>query len=234
MTEFNDLPFWHLGVEKFSTSSDNIPKNSDVVIVGVGFTGLATALHLLRAGKSVVLFDAMKLGDGASGKNGGMVGPSLHKLGLDGLTNQYGREKAIDILQEGMSAISYFQEFVRSENIDCDFKMTGRFRGITNQKALDGVLRDSENLLALKGFKFDQVKGQDVQSEIGSELYKGGVIYHQDGGLHPFKLQTAIARKVVELGGSIYQETPVGNIMKTPTGFQVETTKGTLTGKSVV
>ena len=188
MVQFKDLPYWHTNAETPTIAETDIPKTVDVAIVGAGFTGLATALHLLRGGKSVALFDAMTLGEGASGKNGGMVGPSLHKLGLDGLTGIYGKDKAIDILQEGMTAISYFQEFIEAEKIDCDLKMTGRLRGVTNQKALDSVLRDSEKLTALNGFKFDVVERENIRGEIGSDIYQGGVIYHQDGGLHPHKL----------------------------------------------
>ena len=232
--QFKELPYWHSNVETPTIPLLDIPKEVDVAIVGAGFTGLATALHLLRGGKSVALFDAMTLGEGASGKNGGMIGPSLHKLGLDGLTDTYGKDKAIDILQEGMTAIQYFQEFVKDENIDCDLAMTGRLRGVTNQKALDGVLRDSEKLKALKGFKFDAVKKENIQGEIGSDLYQGGVIYHQDGGVHPQKLVLALAQKVISLGGTIHQKTLVGDITKTPTGFQIETAKNPLVAGNVV
>jgi len=235
MTQFKDTPFWHTNVANIENSNSSLPIEIDVVIVGGGFTGFAIALHLLRAGKSVAIFDAMAIGQGASGKNGGMVGPSLHKLGLDGLTNKYGNEKAIQILQEGMTAISYFQEFVKTEEIDCDLKMTGRLRGVTNQKALDQVIRDSENLNVLKGFKFDVVRKEIIHEEIGSDLYQGGVIYHQDGGLHPYKLLLSLAQKVIELGGCFFGETKVGDITKTPTGFDVETSNGTLkTGRVVI
>ncbi|MBT6037142.1 MAG: FAD-binding oxidoreductase [Kordiimonadaceae bacterium] len=234
MSEYQDSAFWFENVEKTETANNPLPASVDVVIIGAGFTGLATALHLLRGGKSVALFDAMKLGHGASGKNGGMVGPSLHKLGLDGLTQAYGRDKALAILQEGMTAIEYFQDFIAEENIDCDLKMTGRLRGVTNIKALKSVIKDSESLMALKGFKFDVVSKADIHSEIGSDLYQGGVIYHQDGGLHPYKLVMALARKVADLGGHIYQETHAQNITKTPSGFQIETSIGTIKSGEVV
>ncbi|MBT5383893.1 MAG: FAD-binding oxidoreductase, partial [Kordiimonadaceae bacterium] len=232
--QFKNLPYWHSNTELLSIPLTYIPKKIDVAIVGGGYTGLATALHLLRAGKSVVLFDAMKLGDGASGKNGGMVGPSLHKLGLEGLTRAYGKQKAINILQEGLNAIKYFQDFIKLEKIECDFKMTGRFRGITNQVALDSVLRDSERLSILKGFKFEELKNSDIQSEIGSNLYHGGIVYHQDGGLHPQKLVASLTEKIISLGATIHQNTLVGDIIKTPAGFQVQTNKGSLIAGDVV
>ncbi len=231
---YKDIPYWQLNIEKPEISIDVTPREGDVIIIGAGFTGLATALHLLRAGKSVILFDAMMLGDGASGKNGGMVGPSLHKLGLDGLTAKYGKDKAIDILQEGMNAIKYFQSFIADENIDCDLVMSGRLRGIIGKKSLENVIRDSENLMELDGFGFDVVDGENIHNEIGSDLYDGGVIYHQDGGLHPQKLLFALAAKILQLGGQIYQETRVGQISRTQTGFEVSTDKGAFRAGDIV
>lgn len=234
MSDYRDIPFWHTNVASIYTNNEKLIETVDIVIVGAGFTGLATALHLLKAGKSVAIFDAMKIGHGASGKNGGMVGPSLHKLGLKGLTNSYGREKALNILQEGMTAIEYFQEFIKEEEIDCDLKMTGRFRGVIDKKALEDVIRDSEELLTLKGFKYDIIREENVQDEIGSTLYKGGVVYHQDGGLHPFKLQLSLLKKILELGGNVYEETKVGDIIKKPNGFNIDTSKGKVLSGQVV
>lgn len=231
---YNETPFWHLETQNPNITIKEFPANADICIIGAGFTGLTTALHLLRAGKSVVLFDAMKLGHGASGKNGGMIGPSLHKLGLEGLSQKYGDEKALAILQEGMNAIDYFPKFINEENIDCDLKMTGRFRGITTKKDLDDVIKDCEKLMPLKGFQYEVVNEQDVQNEIGSNLYKGGIVYPRDGGLHPAKLQMGLVKKVIQLGGQIFEETCVGDIIKTPSGFQTTTDKGTIFSDKVV
>jgi gamma-glutamylputrescine oxidase len=46
---------------------------ADVAILGAGFTGLWAALTLARAGRSVVVLDAHRVGFGASGRNGGQV-----------------------------------------------------------------------------------------------------------------------------------------------------------------
>ncbi len=234
MLQFQDTPYWHIGIKKPTFPTPEIPKVIDVVIIGGGFTGLSTALHLLRSGRTVAIFDAMTIGDGASGKNGGMVGPSLHKLGLEGLTTKYGNKKAMAILQEGMHAIEFFKSFITKESIDCDFEMTGRFRGATTQKAIENIIRDSEKLTALKGFHFDVVKKQDIHSEIGSDLYQGGIVYHQDGGLHPFKLLCELAKKVISRGGLVFEKTLVGNTYQTPNGIKVETEKGGLTARDVV
>ena len=47
---------------------------ADVCVIGAGYTGLSTALHLAQAGRDVVLIDAQRVGFGASGRNGGQLG----------------------------------------------------------------------------------------------------------------------------------------------------------------
>ena len=231
---FKSTPYWHDHVTIPTLTSSPLPKDSDICIIGAGFTGLAIALHLLRAGKSVTIFDAQQLGDGASGKNVCMIGPSLHKLGLDGLSKIYGADKAHALLQEGINAIEYFKKFIAAESIECDLAMTGRFRGVNSQQELDNLARDCEKLRILKGFKYKLIQHQDVQSEIGSTLYHSGVIYGLDGGLHPQKLLTALTQKILDLGGLIFDQTQVTDIQSQGDKHQITTAKGSLIAGNVV
>ena len=50
-----------------------LPETADVVVVGAGFTGLAAAARLAAHGKHVVVVDSGALGEGASGRNAGMI-----------------------------------------------------------------------------------------------------------------------------------------------------------------
>lgn len=232
--DFQPTPYWHQRPITPITTAQTLPTNVDICIVGAGFTGLTIALHLLRAGKSVAIFDAQRLGEGASGKNGGMIGPSLHKLGLDGLTSAYGSTKAHALLQEGIHAIEYFKRFIAEENIDCDLAMTGRFRGVANQQALDDLEKDCQKLTALKGFEYNVISHQNVHTEIGSNHYFAGVTYGLDGGLHPQKLLIALAQKIADLGGQIFDQTTINNLQKTNNIHKITTSKGNFTAGDVV
>ena len=57
---------------------------ADVCIVGGGYTGLSSALHLAQRGVRVVLLEAQLIGFGASGRNGGQVGSGM-RLDQDAL-----------------------------------------------------------------------------------------------------------------------------------------------------
>lgn len=63
---------------------------TDTVIIGAGFTGLSTALHLAKRGVSVALAEAVEPGYGASGRNNGQVIPTLTRMDADGLIAKHG------------------------------------------------------------------------------------------------------------------------------------------------
>ena len=54
----------HVEVESFE-------EEVDVAIIGGGLTGMSCALHSLKAGLKVAVFEARGLADGATGRNGG-------------------------------------------------------------------------------------------------------------------------------------------------------------------
>ncbi|WP_421339090.1 NAD(P)/FAD-dependent oxidoreductase, partial [Aeromonas veronii] len=45
----------------------------DVCVIGAGYTGLSSALHLVEKGYRVVVLEAARVGFGASGRNGGQI-----------------------------------------------------------------------------------------------------------------------------------------------------------------
>lgn len=65
---------------------------ADVVVVGGGFSGLSTALHLREAGCDVAVLEAMDVGFGASGRNNGQVIPTLTRPDPDDMVARFGPE----------------------------------------------------------------------------------------------------------------------------------------------
>jgi len=80
-------------------------RNSDVIVVGAGFTGLATAFHLARQGRQVTMLEAGRIGDGASGRTGGVALEDTAAGPLKGFEN------CLDELRE----------------FDCDLELSGCF-----------------------------------------------------------------------------------------------------------
>ena len=80
-----------------------LPSKVDVLVIGAGLTGLSAARALAGKGRSVLVLDAMAPGEGASSRNGGMIGGG-HRLSIDELTAQFGAGTARDLLFEAHCA----------------------------------------------------------------------------------------------------------------------------------
>src|SRR5260370_32666600 len=80
---------------------------ADVVVIGGGFTGLSTALHLREAGVDVAIVEAMEPGWGASGRNNGQVIPTLSRpepgdsIAKHGVTG----ERFVNLLRDSASIL---------------------------------------------------------------------------------------------------------------------------------
>ncbi len=214
--------------------SQDMPSKVDVAIVGAGYTGLTTAIHLARAGREVVVFDAVAVGHGASSRNGGMVGPGLHKLGITGLVGRYGEERATAILTEGLRALEHLVDFLEEEKIDCDLTLTGRFRGARTAAHYEASAHECDWLRKRVGLPSHNVPKAEQKNEIGSDFYHGGVVYERDGGLHPRKLLLALAAKALEAGARIITPCAVTGLRRDLGGSELQTALGMLHAKEVL
>lgn len=216
------------------TAPLGLPDKIDIAIIGGGYTGLATAIHLARAGRQVAVFEAGKIGTGCSARNGGMVGPSFHKLGTQGLIDLYGETKTLALLREGLNALDFFESFVREEQLDCDLQLTGRFRGCRTQADYDAQAREGNWLKQKLGLPFDMIPKTEQRDEIGSDFYVGGGVYHRDGGVQPRKLLAALARSAQMAGVMLFESCPVANMQKDVGGTILLTVLGQVHATEVV
>lgn len=209
------------------------PTAVDVAIIGAGYTGLNAALVLARAGVSTVVFEARKLGEGASSRNGGMVGPSFHKMGISGLAAQYGEERSNEILRESVGFVDYLEGFLKTEGMDVDFDRSGRFLGARKPAHYDAMARQLESLQKACGVSGHMVSVQDQGAESGAKGFCGGVVFDKDGSLHPAKYVAALAAKVRAAGVDILEGTPVLKLEKSGGGYRVITAQGQTVASSV-
>ena len=97
---------------------------TDAIVIGAGFTGLSTALHLREAGAEVAMVEAIEPGWGASGRNNGQVIPTLSRPDPDDIVARYGAagERLVALLRDSASTLF---DTARRYRIDAEQEQTG-------------------------------------------------------------------------------------------------------------
>lgn len=219
-------PYWWEAAPRPQEEPADLPAQVDALIVGGGYSGLCTARIMSQAGKSVLVCEAEQIGFGASTRNGGMLGPSFHKLGVEGLKAHYGTERTHAILRESVGFVDFVKRLLEEENIDCEFRRSGRFRCASRPAHYEQMARELEPLIETTGVEAEAVPASRVREEIGTDRFHGGIRYQIDGGLHPGKYHDGLVRVVRESGGIVAADTEVTNIQRSSNGFLVSTSRG--------
>lgn len=226
-------PFWWEAAEPLTLAKSPLGESCDVVVVGAGYTGLSTALVLSRAGRSVQVFDRQRPGEGASTRNGGIFSGSI-RIGLARAIAKLGHERGIAMYQEAQDAREDLCRFVQEEGLDCDFNLSGRFTGAVTRKDYEALAREADLLNQHFDVGAVAVPKSEQHREIGSDFYQGGVMRPDIGHLHPAKLHAGMLDKAVEAGAIVHGETPVTELIRSSSGFEVATSRGTVRCRDVI
>ena len=179
---------------------DNL--NADVVIVGGGFSGVATALELSERGYEVILLEANRLGWGASGRNGGQL---IGGFGNNpsGFRHTIGKEGVDAVEQMGVECVDIVRERIARYQIDCDLKW-----------GWCEVALKKRHLKAYEKWSVDEpaiqlLDREEMRQFVNSELYLGGYYREDWGHLHPLNLCLGEAKAAEGLGAKIFEQSKV-------------------------
>jgi glycine/D-amino acid oxidase-like deaminating enzyme len=187
-----------------------VEPREDVVVVGSGFTGLHTAIHLARGGRKVVICEAGEVGHGCSTRNGGQVSSEM-KPDLDAFIARHGEERARRILSTGIAAHRYLREFVAEEAIACNYTVCGHFIGAHRTDRMDGLrhfLRQNARL----GVEGEEIPASRVGDFVASPQFTGGVHMPDWASVHPGRLVAELVRLALAAGVRIVPFTRVSRI----------------------
>lgn len=224
-------PYWWDDCTFPSLPVRDVDKTCDVAIVGGGYTGLSAAIELARAGKHVQLFDRQALGQAASSRNGGMASGSI-RPGRKELIKRFGEDRANGILMEGKAAREDLGRFLKEEGIECDFFLSGLFDGAMTADEANELRRHADFLRSTLDIEAFPVERADVRKYIGTDLYVGGLVRRDIGGLHPAKLLAGMIRIAHAANAIIHENTAVLSSANDAAGVRIQTQRGEVFAKN--
>ncbi len=212
---------------------DSLPRQVEVAIVGGGYTGLSAARRLAQLGVNVVVLEQHTIGWGASSRNGGMLTTGL-KAEPRTLFKQYGPELGRSLWQASLDAITAVETILQEEQIDCDFARCGSFKAAFKPAHFDAMCRTSEWMARELNYQRVNVPRSEMRSEIGTDLFYGGVVDPLSAGLHPAKYVFGLARAAARNGATLCGATEVQGIERSDGAFRLATRAGRLRADQVL
>jgi len=226
--------FWHDTIEMpIAENLSALLPRVDMVVVGAGIPGLAAARQLARRGMSVAVLEAETIGWGASSRNGGMALTGL-KLDAEVVEARYGRDLTRQLFDDSLASLSTVEQIINREQIDCGFTRTGHLLVANKPAHYEALQREAEWYAQHFNHETRPIPKRELQSEIGSDVYYGGLVDEISGGLNPAQYVVGLARAGVRAGVVLYPRTRLLQIEKIIGGYKLKTQRGELVAGQVL
>ena len=221
----NETPYWWTTQSPVASHQSPVPSRCDVVIVGAGYTGLAAARHLARAGRSVLVLERHQVGWGASSRNGGQVLAGL-KVEPAALVAKHGEARARQLFDISLESIGRLEALVASEGIACEYERTGHIQAAWKRSHFDHFRQEQALLARVFKHRVELVPESEQRSELGSDAYHGLLIDERSGAINPAQYVHGLAEAATRAGASVMAHTPVRRIIKQRAGWRVAIGEG--------
>jgi gamma-glutamylputrescine oxidase len=183
-------------------------EQADVCVIGGGFTGVSAALNLAEKGLDVVLLEAERVGFGASGRCGGLVGSGQRKDVLE-MEELYGLERSRLLWDFAEAAKQEIRSRVRKHRIKCDLQK-GQLVGVHKRSYLDWPQQLADALAERYDYPHCRALDADeAQAMVATPTFLGGLWDGEAMVLHPLNYVLGLARAASEAGVRIYENSRV-------------------------
>lgn len=206
---------------------------ADVVIVGAGYCGLSTALHLAERGVRVVVLEARDIGFGGSGRNGGQVIPGM-KFDPSELMAMFGREKGQRLVDFAAGTVDAVFNLIDKHQMDVPHVRRGWVQGSHTPAALKMAEQRVRDWSA-QGVGAQLLDRAETARLLGTEKYLGGWMDPRGGGVQPLSYARGLARAAIAAGVVIHTDSPATQLVQDNGQWKVVTAGGaTVSAERVV
>jgi glycine/D-amino acid oxidase-like deaminating enzyme len=222
MRPIEETCYWLAQLPRREVTPLHAPAETDIVVVGAGLTGLWTALFLkeLDPSREVAVVEQGMAAWGASGRNAGMLAETIdHTHGL--AIQHFGAAEAARLAILGETNVRELTDYLRDHDIQCDYQPSGRFMASFTEAHLVEARRNLEIARSL-GIDSHRLLGrEEMQAEVHSPLYLGGLEVRGGGILDPARFTDGLRREAERLGVRVYERTRVEAIEEDGAGVRL-------------
>lgn len=189
-------------------------EKADVCVIGGGFTGVSAALNLAEQGYRVVLLEAERIGFGASGRCGGLIGSGQRKDALE-MEEAFGIERSRQFWDFAEAAKAEIRGRVAKHDIDCDLQ-AGQLEGVHKQGFLDWPAEYAELLAERYDYPHCRpLDKEEAQAMVATPTFLGGLWDAEAATIHPLNYVLGLARAAADAGVEIYEQSRVVKYTRT-------------------
>lgn len=205
---------------------------TDVAIIGGGFTGLSAAIEVARRGHAVTVLEGQAVGWGASGRNNGQVIPILTAAEPDAWVARFGAAGERFVRLIGNSAAILF-DLEREFDMQAEAEQNGWFQPAHSP----GRVKLSQMRVAAWqrfGFPAEFKDAAATREILGTDFWYGGMYNPTGGHINPLALARGMARAAEGLGAVIHEQSRVTRYAREGAHWVIETDGGSLTARALI
>ena len=203
MTGYADTYYARTLVEASPCPTLEGRETADAVVVGGGLAGLTAALELARAGRSVIVLEAERVGWGASGRNGGFVGPG-YATGHANITRMVGAESARTLHRMSIEGVRIVEDNIRDLGLTDNRLVYGKV-SVLRYHDPEGLARQRDLMEKEFGYRLEVMSTDAVRAVLRSSKYYQALYDPACFHFHPLNYARSLARAIEALNGKVFE-----------------------------
>ena len=210
--------------------------DTEVAIIGAGYTGLSCAYHLARDyGIRATVIEANRPGWGCSGRNGGFARAAIGRHSFGKMIDLWGRDTARRVFGQALAAVRNVRTLIREGDIACDALEAGHLKIAHLPGRAPALAREAELLQREFEYPAEFLSAAQLQSDhIGGTQAHGALRFPDAIAVHPLKLSLGVLRSARACGARVHGASPVLSWNKAGANHVLKTPEATVRAANVV
>ena len=185
--------------------------DTDVVIIGSGYTGLSCAIHLAKDhGIKATVLEANTVAWGCSTRNGGQAQISSGRLKRSQWMKRWGVDVARAMHMEVTEAFEVFRDLIHNHGFDCEPQEGGHYYIAHKPGVMPKLEKESQLLNDVFGYGSRILSREELHEEHVKDQEAAGAMHEPDGTcIHAAKLAFGYLGLARSLGAKVHTGSPV-------------------------